>query len=404
MLALKNKKSSETYGMVSRLCLKIGIRYKITTNLDIEDGLVNGTCGMLKYIQFDEKNPSEPITLFMEFNSNRVGGKGRREFKHNLGDAVNENWVPIKLITREISMSRGAKFQVYRTQFPVKPAEALTIHKSQGSTCEAVCVQMAKGLKRDLLYVALSRVTKLSNLYIVGEFKAPPPPKSNDPTIAEINRLKAQRSLKLCFNQLESKTGLVCGYQNVVSFPKYRKHIEKDEWYSKCDILIFTETHTTSEYQVDLPNFNLVLRSDDVSIPKPRGMFVFAKPNVNIQMLHHQVLESQSNEKPVFHCDIAAFKIDEINIITGYKSPHTKDETFKNLLKEVVSKSQLKPFEKSVLMGDFNIDSNERSTFLQNLLPGFNMASKIPPKDPTTKYNTHIDIILANFIDIVAGT
>lgn len=89
---LKNKNRSETYGLPHRINLKIGIRYMITTNIDIEDGLVNGACGILKYIEF-EKN--QPKTLFLDFNSDRVGTKARREYKQNLPDGVKRNWVPI---------------------------------------------------------------------------------------------------------------------------------------------------------------------------------------------------------------------------------------------------------------------------------------------------------------------
>lgn len=60
--SLKNMKRSQTYGLSNELDLKVGIRYMITTNIDIEDGLVNGACGVLKHIEFDEKNPEEPKT------------------------------------------------------------------------------------------------------------------------------------------------------------------------------------------------------------------------------------------------------------------------------------------------------------------------------------------------------
>lgn len=74
---------------------------------------------------------------------------------------------------------------------------------------------------RELLYVTLSRVTKLSNLFIVGQFNPPPAPGSDDSTVAEINRLKTQKQLKLNFNTLQSKFGPVVAYHNITSFFKY---------------------------------------------------------------------------------------------------------------------------------------------------------------------------------------
>lgn len=52
LYALKNKKRNDCFGMAYTVDLKIGIRYMITTIIDIEDGIVNGACGTLKYIQF----------------------------------------------------------------------------------------------------------------------------------------------------------------------------------------------------------------------------------------------------------------------------------------------------------------------------------------------------------------
>lgn len=37
-------------------------------------------------------------------------------------------------------------------------------------------------------------------------------------------------------------------------------------------------------------------------------------------------------------------------------------------------------------------------------MASFNMASKLAPTAATTKYNTQIDVVFANFNNIVAGT
>lgn len=42
-------------------------------------------------------------------------------------------------------------------QFPIIPAEAITIHKSQGSTYNSIAVHIDNGLTRALTYVAFSR-------------------------------------------------------------------------------------------------------------------------------------------------------------------------------------------------------------------------------------------------------
>lgn len=231
----------------------------------------------------------QPKILFIDFDSDRVGVKARREFIHNLGDVINENWVPIKKVTREIQMSKSTRFQVYRTQFPLIIAEAITIHKSQGATFESACVNVTKKLFRELLYVALSRVTKLSNLYIIGNFQPPDPPRNDDAVMLEIHRLQTEAPLKLSFNTLQSPSDLIVGYHNVVSFPKYRAHIVNDKWYSRCDVLICSETQTTEKIQPSLPGFQLAFRSDDFETPKQRGVLVFIKPNISFQKVFHKI-------------------------------------------------------------------------------------------------------------------
>ena len=63
------------------------------------------------------------------------------------------------------SSSQHFKFQ--RLQFPVKHAYALTIHKSQGQTIQKIGLYLSIPVfSHGMLYVALSRVTKKSNLKV----------------------------------------------------------------------------------------------------------------------------------------------------------------------------------------------------------------------------------------------
>lgn len=59
----------------------------VTLNTDIEDGMENGACDVLKYIHFDETGENIKA-LFMEFNSERIGSKAKRDYQHNLGDQI----------------------------------------------------------------------------------------------------------------------------------------------------------------------------------------------------------------------------------------------------------------------------------------------------------------------------
>ena len=49
---VKNLKTTETYGLPLQIDLKVGAKYMMTVNLDVEDGLVNGACGQLIMIDY----------------------------------------------------------------------------------------------------------------------------------------------------------------------------------------------------------------------------------------------------------------------------------------------------------------------------------------------------------------
>lgn len=72
--ALLNRGVHETHGLPHVLRLQIGIKYMVTTNVDIGDGLVNGASGILKHIHYQN---NEPHTLYLQFDSHRVGVKAR---------------------------------------------------------------------------------------------------------------------------------------------------------------------------------------------------------------------------------------------------------------------------------------------------------------------------------------
>ena len=57
---------------------------------------------------------------------------------------------------------------VTRTQLPIMPAWAMTIHKSQGMTMDKVIADLSRAFETGQEYVALSRAKKLSGLKVVG--------------------------------------------------------------------------------------------------------------------------------------------------------------------------------------------------------------------------------------------
>ena len=80
---------SETRKHENQLKLKIGAQVMLTSNLDIDDRLVNGLVGTVKQIKY--KN-NEVSVVHVKFNDNNAG----REAMQSDVTARQHNWVPIK--------------------------------------------------------------------------------------------------------------------------------------------------------------------------------------------------------------------------------------------------------------------------------------------------------------------
>lgn len=386
---LQTRSTNTTQGLPYKLRLKIGIRYAISANIDIEDGLVNGTTGILMHIHY-EKNI--PHTLYLRLNTNRAGSKARRTDTRTIENDPKKEWVPIKKISKDISTGGQQKTQSIREQFPIKPAEASTIHKAQGQSCECICVHLSGyKVQRSMMYVALSRVTSLNGLYLVGEFRPPNPPSKNDPVFRELNRLENEKLLDICFDTLDEKNGPIIAYHNVASFRKYRQHMINDKWYSNVDVLILSETQTISSDTPYLPGFILYKRYDAYKARAKRGVLVFCKPTTII----HSFCEPLIAEDKKYNSTLAVFEIDGFKIITGYKSPQTPNQIFKRQITEAVD---LESATNTVLIGDFNFNAIEKNNATTKYLSRFNMRSLLPIDELTTINNTQIDIVFSNVV------
>ena len=67
---IKQRKMSKTGNLESQLKLKIGAQVMLTSNLDIDDRLVNGLVGTVKQIKY--KN-NEVSVVYVKFNDKNAG-------------------------------------------------------------------------------------------------------------------------------------------------------------------------------------------------------------------------------------------------------------------------------------------------------------------------------------------
>lgn len=206
----------KTGGLRTNLTLKCGIKYMITCNIDVSDGLVNGAIGTLQDITYNNQN--KVSILWLKFNSLFIGSNRRKRYPKKFMEKF--PLTPIVVESRNIDhTSKLHNVQVIRKQFPLTPAEAITIHKSQGDTILSVAVHIAPRMSRNCLYVALSRATSLNGLYVVGKFIPPSTPSLTDVIELELVRLK-QNQIDLCpeniYNQVYTLPTLIDGEMKIL--------------------------------------------------------------------------------------------------------------------------------------------------------------------------------------------
>lgn len=119
------------------LRLKVGARVMFVKN-NFEKGYANGTLGVIS--GFDFEGP-------------RVRTKDGKEISVELA-----TWV----------IEEDGKIKAELSQFPLRLAWAITIHKCQGMSLDAVEVDLSKSFEKGMGYVALSRVRTLGGLKLLG--------------------------------------------------------------------------------------------------------------------------------------------------------------------------------------------------------------------------------------------
>ncbi|CAF3797406.1 unnamed protein product [Rotaria sordida] len=291
---IKNLKTTETYGLPLEIDLKVGAKYMMTVNLDIEDGLVNGACGqlmMIDYGKLQKTNDTVPCRLWIKFNEEKTGRKARANF-HNAMRSRNmdPSLTPIEPVTRQIN-TRSTNFKVERKQFPLVPSEAMTIYKSQGGTYEKVVVNLKKGMTRSELYVACSRATKASGLYLIGDFVPPKPPERNDAVATMFKSMRSERMLKFSLEFPEESQGerFFVMFHNVQSLNKHILDIRSDKTFLCASVISLVETWTKPTDSLEIEGFKVIHRRDCNDTRKPFGQITYLKNDLNLTSFHKPI-------------------------------------------------------------------------------------------------------------------
>ena len=122
-----------TRQLATKLRIAEGERTEIAINVRTDDGLTNGASNVVKLVQLH--HPEKPSgIIWVEFDYEDVGQKTRHENRRLYVQGIQPTWTRIKPVTTQFYVGRTKSAQVVRKQFPLRPAVAKTVHRSQGDT------------------------------------------------------------------------------------------------------------------------------------------------------------------------------------------------------------------------------------------------------------------------------
>ncbi|XP_035700553.1 uncharacterized protein LOC118433080 [Folsomia candida] len=393
----------QTGGMPYHVALRVGLRYMITTNIDVSHGLFNGATGKLMGVI------EKPLTsggkavkvVFMEFSDKLVGQLARSNNLELLKQlAIPLHWTPVFSETKALnSFGRYQGMEIVRRQIPLVAANAISIHKSQSlSIPNTVANIPTRGLRRDAIYVAMSRAPSLSGLFIGGTFNAPRAIDTlRHPVALELSRLRKlpfPYSLRYLPDQ-EDPNKIV--FHNIQSFRAHCDDILADKNYMASDILCFCETRTLVSDMVELPGFSILHRIDSPTIQSSIGTLVLRSDSYSPIISDFQY--SQGNLSFNKHFQIVQWRQNNVRICMLYRSPQYSTLTFLQDIRNLLISTKNTPV---IVFGDFNLNFLAQDGCQMKQI-FYSMGLRlITPAEYSTDGNTSIDACFSNIQGVSA--
>lgn len=388
--SLELKETRDTHGLCKHLELVTGVRYMVTVNINVSDGLFNGASGILRRI--DVKN-GKAGTIYIEFDDPKVGNETRKDpyyLKLMSAAGAPTTWTPIKRAKKKIHLLDKGSVQVVREQYPIVCAEAITIYKSQGSSMQSVTVVLGKGMNRQSLYVALSRAVKLDTLFIIGKFRPPAAVSKDDKCIKVIEKMRNESPLIAKFTFLRYSDYMQIISFNVQSIRKHRLAVESDPIMSVSSALLLQETWANDGESYPLDGFDELVRNSFVGRTCAQGTMIFGKPANKFS--NTNAIEYNQNGRKIEVTEALLNGI--IHIINIYPHPNA---TLADI-KQVISSLACINARNILICSDFNKDLTKNQGLKQYLQNSCNLQM-LSPQTATTDANTTLDGVFGRLTD-----
>ena len=348
------------------LNLKVGARVMLIHNLDLVDGLINGTLGNVRgFIQSNGSKATDAGNVHMilvEFDEQKDGLELRKKQNHLLRFCPIKNVTPIARMKFEHRVGDAKKGHAATNtllQFPVTLAWAMTIHKCQGITVmppESIRTDIGSCWVGGMAYVVCGRAQRLNQLFL-SSFK-----KDNikvDPkALQESDRLSVQAKSRQMSDKFkmtwraESPSVLKIASLNIRSLGGEDGHIadvKADHTLKRADILCLSETWLPKG-TLQGPKIEGFV-SYAASTGRGGGVAIYLKEDFKVLDLRPYIRD----EYQLLRLELQYFVI-----ISAYRSPSFNNrrhyEQFTKVILDGIHKTKV-----NIVCGDMNIHFNPRS-------------------------------------------
>ena len=382
--------ATKTKGLNKYLCIGEGLPAEICVNIDVSDGLANGTPCIITKLDFRVPGSSRCSIVWVKICSEDIGKKCRTQYRHLFSSAVSSSWTPILETTRKFNINYYKSFHVTRRQFPLNLAAAKTVHKAQGCTLESAVLGLGKKKIDHLYYVALSRVKHLSSVFLLNF--DPNCIKVSDAVVEEMNRLRTfsqvHISIPLLYNTSENVFKII--FHNCRSLKKHIADVRADSNMLAANIIAFGETclkNTDQSYIVNLEGFHLSRNDDSCCFGRAyHGLAVYTKGVLN-SFVGANIFDVEFTHGYILHLDLL------IHVCFLYCSPKIASvKLYKKFFAHLDTVYNLK--NPHIVMGDFNLDFYQAQVLPSFLYSKYSLSQLI--SIATTNYDSILDHVYTN--------
>ena len=384
-LSLEGKKRTDTGRLSGTLTVAENAFVRLTSNIDVADGLANGIRGIIKSIV---TNDEQSVTaILVQFDDKNVGEKAKSssQYKSQHPDAV-----PI--------YRHGVPFQhknitIFHSQSPLVLAWASTIHSVQGLTVNRIVVDLSKIFAAGQANVVLSRVKTLKGLQILNYKRSAF--RADKRVEQEMTRLQS-RAINFkwpIIPTLPIEQWIKISHLNIRGYLHHISDLRQDKDICASHIICLTETHlrkTDVVHTNSQPNKHYIqYRKDRVPDVDKGGIIVFIDPHIKSTPLNFDIPQLE-----FLALSTSPTPQNELIIITIYRRPNSISiQHFMELLQKLLSKPTLHR-KNIVILGDFNEDLIDNKTNIHNLFQQHGFKQLII--DPTTNQGSLLDHIYFN--------